>query len=61
MEEYVYEVWFDFFDGTQANLGGYQKRVKTFLSKEKAFAERDRLNAGLRENQYYVKKVALDD
>lgn len=61
MTEKIYEVWFDFFDGTQANNTGYQKRIKTFMSKEKAIAERDRLNEGRHEKSFYIKEVELDD
>lgn len=28
MIEKIYEVWYDYFDGTQANDNGYQKRIK---------------------------------
>lgn len=62
MTEMIYEVWYEFYDGTQANLRGYRKRIKTFASKDKAVNERDRLNAEVEyENPYYIKKVVLDD
>ena len=62
MSKKIFEVWFDFYDGTQANLGGYQERVKTFMSEEKAVAEKDRLNAECEyENPYYIKEVELDE
>ena len=58
----IYEVWFDFYDGTQANMNGYQERIKTFLSKEKAVAEMNRLNGERKyEKPYYIKEVELDD
>ena len=60
MTEYIYEIWYDYFDGTQANLNGYQERVKVFADEEKAIAERDKLNKQLRENPYYIKKVELE-
>lgn len=62
MTEKIYEVWYDYFDGTQANNNGYQERIKTFVSKDKAIAERDKLNAEVKyENPYYIKEVVLDD
>lgn len=62
MTNKVYEVWYDFYDGTQANLGGYQKRIKTFISKDKAIEEKERLNKEFKyENPYYVREVELDD
>ena len=62
MTEKIYEVWYEFYDGTQANLGGYYERIKTFTSKDKAVNERDRLNAEVEyENPYYIKEVVLDD
>ena len=64
MTEKIYEVWYKFFDGTQANMGGYTKKVKTFQSKEKAIRERDNLNANAQfpsEKPYYIKEVELDD
>ena len=62
MTEKVYEVWYEFYDGTQANLRGYHKRIKTFASKDKAVNERDRLNAKVKyEKPYYIKEVVLDD
>lgn len=56
----LYELWFDHFDGTQANLNGYQKKIKVFASEDKAIEERDRLNEGNREKPYYIKEVVLD-
>ena len=62
MNEKIYEVWYEFYDGTMANSRGYRKRIKTFASKEKAENERDKLNAKVEyENPYYIKEVELDD
>lgn len=60
----IYEVWYEFYDGTQANNNGYDKKIKTFASKEKAIEERDRLNANAQfpsEKPYYLKEVELND
>ena len=56
----IYELWFDYFDGTQANMNGYQEKIKVFASEEKAIEERDRLNESNREKPYYIKEVVLD-
>lgn len=61
MTEKIYEVWYEFYDGTQANMNGYHKKIKTFKNKEKAIKEKDRLNAEIRESPYYIKEVELDD
>ena len=64
MTEKIYEVWYNYFDGSQANFNGYRKKIKTFASKEKAIAERDKLNANAQfpsERPYYIKEVELDD
>lgn len=60
----IYEVWYEFYDGTQANNNGYHEKVKTFSSKEKAYATRDKMNENAQfpsEKPYYVKEVELDD
>ena len=60
----IYEVWYEFYDGTQANNNGYDKKIKTFASKEKAIEERDRLNANAQKKKkkpYYLKEVELND
>lgn len=58
----IYEVWYEFFDGTQANMNGYHKKIATYMCKEKAIAEKDRLNSKVKyENPYYIKEVILDD
>ena len=62
MTEKVYEVWYNFFDGTQANLNGYKKRIETYLSKEKAEQRINELNNQVKyENPYYLREVELDD
>ena len=62
MTEKIYEVWYEFYDGTQANMNGYNKKIKTFKSKDKAVEEKNRLNAENKyENPYYIKEVELDD
>lgn len=43
--EYVYEIWYKSFDGTQANRNGGNEKIKTFKNKEIAIKERDYLNA----------------
>lgn len=64
MTEKIYEVWYEHYDGTQANNNGYNKKIKTFSSKEKAIKERDKLNANAQfpsEKPYYIREVKLDD
>jgi len=64
MSKYVYEIWYEFYDGTMANNDGYTKKIKTYLDKEKAYAEKDRLNAEAQfpsEMPYSVREVKLDD
>ena len=31
----IYEVWYEFFDGTQANMKGYHEKIATYMSKRK--------------------------
>lgn len=62
--EYVYEIWYKSFDGTQANSNGSNEKIKTFKDKENAINERDYLNANAqipKEKPYYVKEVELAD
>ena len=62
MTKKVYEVWYNFFDGTQANNRGYQKKIETYLSKEKAEQRVTELNNKVKyENPYYLKEVELND
>ena len=64
MSKYVYEIWYEFYDGTMANNNGYTKKIKTYLDKEKAYAEKDRLNSEAQfpsEMPYSVREVKLDD
>lgn len=59
MTEKIYEVWYEFYDGTQANMNGYHKKIKVFKDKDKAIAEKERLSAN--GEIYYIKEVELDD
>ena len=61
MTKKIYEIWYDNFDGTQANLNGCQERIKVYTNKLNAKIERDRLNANSQENLYYIKEVELND
>jgi hypothetical protein len=43
-------------------MNGYHEKIATYLSKEKAIAEKDRLNSKVKyENPYYIKEVILND
>ena len=53
----IYEIWYDFFDGTQANTRGYQKRIETYLDKDEAYDRLEYLNHYNSEKPYYIKKV----
>ena len=60
----IYEVWYRFYDGTQANLGGYTKKIHTYLNKKHAEKEVEQLNSDPDlhgEHPYWVKEVELDD
>ena len=58
----IYEVWFNFYDGTMANSNGYRERVHVFLDKDKALAKVDELNSQREyENPYYLKEVDIDE
>ena len=60
--EKVYEVWYDYFDGTQANLNGYEEKMETYLFKEKAEKRVAELNNEIEhENPYFLKEVELND
>lgn len=56
----LFEVWYNFFDGTMANSDGYQKRVEVYKDKEKALQRIDELNGDDREKPYYLKVVELN-
>lgn len=56
----LFEVWYDFFDGTMANSNGYQKRVEVYKDKEKALQRIDELNGDNNEKPYYLKVVELN-
>ena len=58
----AYEVWYDYFDGTQANRGGYKRKVHTYLHKENAILKRDELNqAKDKSYPYYLKEIEIED
>lgn len=62
--EKVYEIWYKFYDGTQANSNGSNEKIKTFKDKKNAINERDYLNANAqfpKEKPYYIKEVELAD
>lgn len=56
----LFEVWYNFFDGTMANMNGYQKRIEVYKNKEKALKRIDELNGDNREKPYYLKVVELN-
>lgn len=56
----LFEVWYDFFDGTMANSNGYQERVEVYKDKEKALQRIDELNGDNREKPYYLNVVELN-
>jgi len=56
----LFEVWYDFFDGTMANTNGYQERIEVYKDKEKALRRIDELNGDDREKPYYLKVVELN-
>ena len=56
----LFEVWYDFFDGTMANTDGYRERVEVYKDKEKALERIDELNCDNREKPYYLKVVELN-
>ena len=56
----LFEVWYNFFDGTMANTDGYRERVEVYKDKEKALERIDELNCDNREKPYYLKAVELN-
>lgn len=62
--EKVYEIWYKFYDGTQANSNGSNEKIKTFKEKENAINYCLNANANAqfpKEKPYYIKEVELSD
>ena len=57
----LFEIWYDFFDGTMANSNGYQERVEVYKDKKKALQRIDELNGDDREKPYYLKVIELNE
>ena len=58
-KQHIYEVWYEFYDGTQANFGGYHKKLYSYVDKEKAEQKLKELKQD--GEIYYIKEVELDD
>ena len=55
---YLYEIWYDFYDGTQERIDCCRKKVKTFIDKKMAWNTLRELNAKCEfHNPYFLKKV----
>lgn len=57
-KQFIYEIWYEFYDGTQANLGGYHERLYSYIDKDKA---EEKLRELEEDGEiYYIKEVELN-
>lgn len=58
--KYKYELWYDFYDGTQDDRNKCQKKIKTFIDKRVAWRELKKLNAKCEfHDPYFLKRVEV--